>query len=210
MRESVLTKAEEICAKISPSIAPEFFEGKREIEEFDDLLQRLRDNGELTKDEYQYAKKNTRHILLGLNLFYLVPELYDDRNTPTVFIQVSSLMALRLLREGKVKVLEEAVNILADQVRKTLGTPMTGYATADTLEDKLKNLKEEIKRLYSKGDVKAIQQEILRVKDDIIESVGTSPILHEMNSFTRTLTKSSLPDLYEINEKIDEWLERVK
>ncbi|MHA2369548.1 MAG: hypothetical protein ACXADX_12075, partial [Candidatus Hodarchaeales archaeon] len=127
-----MTRAEDICQKISPSLAPEFFEGKRDVGEFEDLIQRLRDSGNITKDEYKYIRKNFRHIALGLQLFYLVPELYDERNTPTVFIQISSLMALRILQQGEIKSLEEAIRVLADQMRQTLGSPMSSIITADT------------------------------------------------------------------------------
>ncbi|MFX0113247.1 MAG: hypothetical protein ACFFB3_01740 [Candidatus Hodarchaeota archaeon] len=204
-----MTKAEEICRKISPSLSPEFYEGKRDVTDFEDLLQRLKDRSDLTKDEYQYIRKNFRHIALGLQLFYLVPELYDQRNTPTVFIQVSSLMAIRLLQEGKVKSLEEAVRVLTDQMEHTLGTPMTSIMTADTIGDKIRKLKEEITRLYKREDLKQIRATILRAKDDIFETVGMSTIIHEMDRYSRELSKTGLPEYYDIMQKLDEWAERA-
>ncbi|MFW9917797.1 MAG: hypothetical protein ACFFGZ_19510 [Candidatus Thorarchaeota archaeon] len=204
-----MTRAEEICQKISPSLAPEFFEGKRDVEEFEDLIQRLRDTGNITNDEYKYVRKNFRHIALGLQLFYLVPELYDERNTPTVFIQISSLMALRILQKGEIKSLEEAIRVLSDQMRQTLGTPMGSIITADTVGDKIRQLKDEVTKLYQKEDLKGIQRAIVRVKDDIFETVGTTPILHEMNRYARELNKSTLPEYYDIMQKLDEWAERV-
>jgi hypothetical protein len=204
-----VTKAADICAKISPSLIPEFFEGKREVSDFEDLLKQLRDRSDLTKDEYQYVRKNFRHIVLGLQLFYLVPELYDERNSPTVFMQISSLMALRLLQEGKVKSLEEAVRILADQMRQTLGAPMTSIITADTIGDKIRQLKDEITRIYEKADVPEVQRAIQHAKDDIFESVGMSAILHEMDRYSRELTKSGLPEYYDLMEKLDNWAERA-
>lgn len=204
-----MTKAEDICAKISPSLAPEFFEGKREVADFEDLLRRLRDRSDLTKDEYQYARKNFRHIVLGLQLFYLVPELYDERNSPTVFIQISSLIAIRLLQEGKVKTLEEAVKILADQMRQTMGTPMTSIISADTIGDKIRQLKDEVTRIFEKADVSDIQKAIQHAKDDIFESVGMSAILHDMDRYSRDLKKSGLPEYYDLMEKLDSWADRA-
>lgn len=204
-----MTRAEEICRKIAPSVAPEFFEGKRDVSEFEDLLQRLRNSGNITKDEYKYIRKNFRHIALGLQLFYLVPELYDQRNTPTVFIQISSLMALRILQEGEIKSLDEAVRVLSDQMRQTLGTPMTSIISADTVGDKIRQLKDEVTKLYQKEDIKEIQAAIVRVKDDIFETVGMSAILHEMNRYSRELSKSRLPEYYDIMQKLDEWAERA-
>jgi hypothetical protein len=204
-----VTKAEEICRKISPSLTPEFYEGKRDVADFEDLLQRLKDRSDITKDEYQYVRKNFRHIALGLQLFYLVPELYDHRNTPTVFIQVSSLMAIRLLQEGKVKSLEEAIRVLRDQMENTLGTPLTSIMTADTIGDKIRKLKEEITRLYKREDLKEIQATILRAKDDIFESVGMSTIIHEMDRYSRGLSKSGFPEYYDIMQKLEEWAERA-
>ncbi|MHA2497400.1 MAG: hypothetical protein ACXAEI_18160 [Candidatus Hodarchaeales archaeon] len=204
-----MTRAEDICQKISPSLAPEFFEGKRDVGEFEDLIQRLRDSGNITKDEYKYIRKNFRHIALGLQLFYLVPELYDERNTPTVFIQISSLMALRILQQGEIKSLEEAIRVLADQMRQTLGSPMSSIITADTVGDKIRQLKDEVTKLYQKEDIKEIQAAIVRVKDDIFETVGMSAILHEMNRYARELSKARLPDYYDIMQTLDEWAERA-
>ncbi|MHA2500151.1 MAG: hypothetical protein ACXAEL_11345, partial [Candidatus Hodarchaeales archaeon] len=204
-----MTRAEDICQKISPSLAPEFFEGKRDVGEFEDLIQRLRDSGNITKDEYKYIRKNFRHIALGLQLFYLVPELYDERNTPTVFIQISSLMALRILQQGEIKSLEEAIRVLADQMRQTLGSPMSSIITADTVGDKIRQLKDEVTKLYQKEDIKEIQAAIVRVKDDIFETVGMSAILHEMNRYARELSKARLPDYYDIMQTLNEWAERA-
>lgn len=203
-----MTKAEEICQKISPSLNPEFFEGKRDLGEFEDLLKLLRDRGDLTKDEYQYTRKNPRHVLLGLRLYSLIKEVYDPRNTPTVFIQVSSLLAIRLVREGKVKTLEEAANVLADQMHQTLGASITSYYTADTIGEKIRELKDDIARVYPENDVKEIQRCIMKTKDDIFETIGMSAILHEMNQYVRELEKSGLPEYYDILDVLEKWAKR--
>jgi hypothetical protein len=116
-----VTKAEEICRKISPSLTPEFYEGKRDVADFEDLLQRLKDRSDITKDEYQYVRKN----------------------------------------------------------------------------------------LYKREDLKEIQATILRAKDDIFESVGMSTIIHEMDRYSRGLSKSGFPEYYDIMQKLEEWAERA-
>ncbi|MHA2368056.1 MAG: hypothetical protein ACXADX_04485, partial [Candidatus Hodarchaeales archaeon] len=115
----------------------------------------------------------------------------------------------RILQQGEIKSLEEAIRVLADQMRQTLGSPMSSIITADTVGDKIRQLKDEVTKLYQKEDIKEIQAAIVRVKDDIFETVGMSAILHEMNRYARELSKARLPDYYDIMQTLNEWAERA-
>ncbi|MFX1511667.1 MAG: hypothetical protein ACFFCQ_03680 [Promethearchaeota archaeon] len=200
VRELLSTK---IAKKIRPHLTSEFSEGKKDPDDFYQLVDNLAVSQDLTSKEVSYIKKNPRQIYLALGLFYMLPEIFKEQNTLIVFCQLSSTLAERLVREHKYQNHQNAAKYLSkivmDHSRASL---IKSYDSRTVLE-------ELISKITDLDTAEEMANAIIASRDTFAEIGSWSRLLYEMELLARRLRAGSIQDLTEVKQEIEKWEKRV-
>ncbi len=202
-----LTLIEELCNKIKPELDADFLSGRRDIDDFKDLADRLFKAKILTKKELEYIKKNTLRVIAELKLYHMVLQLVGTPDDlPTAFQQISVNYATHLVESGRVtslnKAKEELISLISTAISKYQAIPITHES--DVFDFLLKGLE---KRRENK------EQQLQFLKDfklKIEEMNVPSTVLYELNTIIRKMERGEGLEFQELQEKIEKWKEKTQ
>ena len=200
-----------ISNKIKSHLDFEFLSGKRDMDDYKQLLKRLKEIKELSADEYKYTKSNMRLILLTLGLFHLLPEIITPENLEYLYLQVSRL----IISSGKYPDKTTAVNELSSMLQSNFierEQLMYGVKPGD-IASLFNNLNKKLKELKTQN-VESLHQDILKTdvvkllnefKDNCMELGLSGTASYKIQTMARDLTSGNYRYFDDFLEILTTW-----
>lgn len=209
--ESNIAKYIVISNKIKPHLDYELKTGKRDMDDYKQLLKRLKETKELSLDEYKYTKSNMRLILLTLGLFHLLPEIITPENLEYLFLQVSRLIISSGKYSDRNTAIKELNTLLQtnfiDREQLMYGVkPGDISSLFNNLNDKLKEMKKENEESKHQDILKNEVVKLLNEFKDSCMDLGVSgTAAYKIQSMVRDLKSGKFRYFDDFIEILTSW-----
>ena len=190
-----LTKSRSIAEKILPHLDADYIIGKRTLDDFKSLLERLQKEKVLSSDEVGYVKKNFNRILIELRLFHFLPEIWDEDNTERVFRQVTAVLANRMLQRRRYRTKEQVSGHLKEMIDEVLTSHFDAGIGETSLESYYQRLVDEFlnEARNEKKDPEVLAMIIREYKERLVElPKAKHTLIYKLDRLARQIKNGSL------------------
>lgn len=200
------TKLEIISEKIRPYITTEIQTGRLPSKDFKDLIKSI---AGISPSEHKYIAANFRRVVTNLSLYHYLPEI--ESNEEVVILQMANVIISRWVSNGEVLGRKQAIDKIIKWQDERL---QEGFLTNVSDEQRIKNLISEIRTqiayLWNNNQKNKIPKSLERFRDDISElSTSSQTVLYDISMLARDVKSNKIMFLDNIQDKIDEWDERL-